>query len=179
MTENTDENIDIKEDEIFESKRKKFFRKKQKKSNDKIVFIYIIIKSQESKHLLDVMKKTIEINNYDFKKMMKDFEIEDRFQNNNKKLKKKWDEEIEQMKEFREHSFRQKNSELLKKLNKKENILITSLENSKLDKKKEKKKIIAQMMKKKKIAKENVKNFMKEQEKLRFNLEKETNLKCN
>lgn len=75
------------------------------------------------------------------------------------------------MKEFREHSFRQKNSELLKKLNKKENILITSLENSKLDKKK--------MMKKKKIAKENVKNFMKEQEKLRFNLEKETNLKCN
>ena len=124
------------------------------------------------------MKKTIEINNYDFKKMMKDFEIEDRFQNNNKKLKKKWDEEnkkyqtcIEQMKEFREHSFRQKNSELLKKLNKKENILITSLENSKLDKKK--------MMKKKKIAKENVKNFMKEQEKLRFNLEKETNLKCN
>jgi len=45
MTENTDENIDIKEDEIFESKRKKFFRKKQKKSNDKIVFIYIIIKS--------------------------------------------------------------------------------------------------------------------------------------
>lgn len=132
------------------------------------------------------MKKTIEINNYDFKKMMKDFEIEDRFQNNNKKLKKKWDEEnkkyqtcIEQMKEFREHSFRRKNSELLKKLNKKENILITSLENSKLDKKKEKEKIIAQMMKKKKIAKENVKNFMKEQEKLRFNLEKETNLKCN
>ena len=128
------------------------------------------------------MKKTIEINNYDFKKMMKDFEIEDRFQNNNKKLKKKWDEEnkkyqtcIEQMKEFREHSFRQKNSELYKK----ENILITSLENSKLDKKKEKEKIIAQMMKKKKIAKENVKNFMKEQEKLRFNLEKETNLKCN
>ena len=73
------------------------------------------------------MKKTIEINDYDYKKMIKDFEIDERFQNNNKKLKKKWAEEnrkyqtsIEHMKEFREQSYRQKKSDLLKKLNKKE-----------------------------------------------------------
>ena len=34
------------------------------------------------------MKKTIEINDYDYKKMIKEFEIDERFQNNNKKLKK-------------------------------------------------------------------------------------------
>lgn len=132
------------------------------------------------------MKKTIEINDYDYKKMIKEFEIDERFQNNNKKLKKKWAEEnrkyqtsIEHMKEFREQSYRQKKSDLLKKLNKKESLWITSLENNKLDKKKEKEKIIAQMMEKEKSAKENVEKFLEEQEKHRLDFQKETFMKCN
>ena len=39
------------------------------------------------------MKKTIEINDYDYRKMIKDFEIIERFENNHKKLKKKYQEE--------------------------------------------------------------------------------------
>ena len=132
------------------------------------------------------MKKTIEINDYDYKKMIKEFEIDERFQNNNKKLKKKWAEEnrkyqtsIEHMKEFREQSYRQKKSDLLNKLNKKESLWITSLENNKLDKKKEKERIIAQMMEKEKSAKENVEKFLEEQEKHRLYFQKETFMKCN
>ena len=103
----------------------------------------------------------MEINDYDYKKMIKDFEMLVRFENNNKKLRKKWKEEnkkyqtsIEHMKEFREQSYLQKNSELLNKLNKKESILLTSLENIRNDKLKEKEKMISQIMEKEKMAKE-------------------------
>ena len=140
----------------------------------------------ESKHLLDVMKKTIEINDYDYKKMLKDFEITERFENLSKKLKKKWKEEskkyqtsIEHMKEYREQSYLKKNNELIKKLKKKDNIWLTGIEAKKKDKKIEKERIIAQMIKKEKTARKNVENYMKEQEKLRLNFEIETNMKCN
>ena len=132
------------------------------------------------------MKKTIEINNYDYKKMIKDFEANERFQNNYKRLKKKWEEEhkkyqtsIEHMKEFKEQTYLNKNSDLMNKLNKKETLWITGLENQKIDKLKEKEGLIEQMMKKEKIAKKNVEKFMELQEKLRLDFEKETNLKCN
>ena len=132
------------------------------------------------------MKKTIEINDYDYKKMIKDFEIDERFQNNSKRLKKKWQEEhkkyqtsIEHMKEFREQSYRQKKSDLLHKLNKKESLWITSLENNKLDKQKEKERAIAQMMEKEKTAKENIEKFLEEQEKHRLDFQRENYMKCN
>ena len=78
------------------------------------------------------------------------------------------------MKEYREQSYRQKKSALIKKLNKKENTLITSLENIRNDKLREKERIIAQMMEKEKIARENVEKFMEEQEQLRLDFQKET-----
>ena len=34
------------------------------------------------------MKKTVEVNNYDYKKMIKDFEADERFQNIKKKIEK-------------------------------------------------------------------------------------------
>ena len=127
----------------------------------------------------------MEINDYDYKKMIKDFEMLVRFENNNKKLRKKWKEEnkkyqtsIEHMKEFREQSYLQKNSELLNKLNKKESILLTSLENIRNDKLKEKKKMISQIMEKEKMAKENVEKFKEDQERLRLDFQRETNEKC-
>ena len=104
-----------------------------------------------------------------------------RFENNKKKLRKKWkifhekyQTTIEHMKEYREQSYRQKKSALIKKLNKKENTLITSLENIRNDKMREKERIIAQMMEKEKIARENVEKFMEEQEQLRLDFQKET-----
>lgn len=132
------------------------------------------------------MKKTIEINNYDFHKMIKDFEASERCLNNYKKLKKKYKEEnkkyqttIEHMKEFREQNYLKKNKDLMKRLNKKESLWITGLENQRNDKRKEKERILAQMLKKEKMAKENVEKFIEFQEKLRLDFEKETNLKCN
>jgi predicted AAA+ superfamily ATPase len=123
----------------------------------------------------------MEINDYDYKKMIKDFEMNARFENNKKKYRKKWkifhdkyQTTIEHMKEYREQSYRQKKSALIKKLNKKENTLITSLENIRNDKMREKERIIAQMMEKEKIARENVEKFMEEQEQLRLDFQKET-----
>jgi len=123
----------------------------------------------------------MEINDYDYQKMIKDFEMNARFENNKKKLRKKWkifhekyQTTIEHMKEYREQSYRQKKSALIKKLNKKENTLITSLENIRNDKLREKEKNIAQMMEKEKIARENVEKFMEEQEQLRLDFQKET-----
>ena len=122
----------------------------------------------------------MEINDYDYQKMIKDFEMNARFENNKKKMRKKWkifhekyQTTIEHMKEYREQSYRQKKSALIKKLNKKENTLITSLENIRNDKMREKERIIAQMMEKEKIARENVEKFMEEQEKLRLQFEKD------
>ena len=126
----------------------------------------------------------MEINDYDYQKMIKDFEMNARFENNKKKLRKKWkifhekyQTTIEHMKEYREQSYRQKKSALIKKLNKKENTLITSLENIRNDKMREKERIIAQMMEKEKIARENVEKFMEEQEQLRLDFQKETDEK--
>ena len=130
------------------------------------------------------MRKTAEINDYDYKKMIKDFETTQRFENHFKKLKKKWEEEgkkyqtyIEHMKEFREETYKKKNKDLSNKLNQKESLLITSLENKQKDKMKEKESAIAQLMEKEKIAKENVEKFMEEQEKLRLIFEEETQQK--
>ena len=132
------------------------------------------------------MKKTVEINDYDYKKMMKDFEITERFQNLNNKLRKKWKEEnkkyqtsIEHMKEVREQNLMKKNKDLIKKLKDKDSIWLTGVEAKKKDKQKEKEKIIAEMTKKENTAKKNVEKFMKDQERIRMNFEIETNMKCN
>ena len=132
------------------------------------------------------MKKTVEINDYDYKKMLKDFEITERFQNLNNKLRKKWKEEnkkyqtsIEHMKEVREQNLMKKNKDLIKKLKEKDSIWLTGVEDKKKDKQKEKEKIIAEMTKKENTAKKNVEKFMKAQERIRMNFEIETNMKCN
>lgn len=132
------------------------------------------------------MKKTVEINDYDYKKMLKDFEITERFQNLSNKLRKKWKEEnkkyqtsIEHMKEVREQNLMKKNKDLIKKLKEKDSIWLTGVEAKKKDKQKEKEKIIAEMTKKENTAKKNVEKFMKDQERIRMNFEIETNMKCN
>lgn len=131
------------------------------------------------------MKKTAEINKYDYTKMIKDFEADERFQNIKKRLKKKYQEEnqkylinIEHMKELREQNYIKKNTDLRNRLRKKESLLITSLENIKLNKSKEKKKLIQINLTKKNKAKINVQKFLAQQEKNRIVFQKETNNKC-
>ena len=131
------------------------------------------------------MKKTAEINKYDYTKMIKDFEADERFQNIKKRLKKKYQEEnqkylinIEHMKELREQNYIKKNTDLRNRLRKKESLLITSLENIKLNKSKEKKKLIEINLTKKNKAKINVQKFLAQQEKNRSVFQNETNNKC-
>jgi len=131
------------------------------------------------------MKKTAEINKYDYTKMIKDFEADERFQNIKKRLKKKYQEEnqkylinIEHMKELREQNYIKKNTDLRNRLRKKESLLITSLENIKLNKSKEKKKLIEINLTKKNKAKINVQKFLAQQEKNRILFQNETNNKC-
>ena len=131
------------------------------------------------------MKKTAEINKYDYTKMIKDFEADERFQNIKKRLKKKYQEEnqkylinIEHMKELREQNYIKKNTDLRNRLRKKESLLITSLENIKLNKSKEKKKLNEINLTKKNKAKINVQKFLAQQEKNRIVFQNETNNKC-
>ena len=58
-------------------------------------------------------------------------------------------------------------------MKKKEQILITSLENKQKDKMKEKERAIAEMIEKENQAKKNIEKFMEEQEKIRLQFEKE------
>ena len=131
------------------------------------------------------MKKTVEINKYDYTKMIKDFEADERFQNIKKRLKKKYQEEnqkylinIEHMKELREQNYIKKNRDLRNRLKKKESLLITSLENIKLNKSKEKEKLIQVNLTKKNNARINVQKFLEQQEKNRIVFQNETNNKC-
>ena len=131
------------------------------------------------------MKNTFDVNNYDYQKMIKDFETNQRFENHYKKLRKKWEEEgkkyqlsLEHMKEYREELYKKRNKDLVNKLNRKESLLITSLENKQKIKKKEKEEAISQLIEKEKLAKENVEKFMEEQERLRLIFEEETQKKC-
>ena len=132
------------------------------------------------------MKKTEEINTFDYNKMMKDFETSQRHHEYLKKIEKKWksvskkyEETIEHMKEHREETYKKKNDDLKKKLKKKEQILITSLQNKQKDKMRDKERAIAELMEKERAARENVERFLIEQEKERLQFEKETQEKSN
>ena len=98
--------------------------------------------------------------------MIRDFETNARHEEHLKKIRKKraaeskkYEETIKHMKELREETYQRKNAELKQKLRKKEQVLITSLENKQKDKMKEKQKAIAEMIEKENQAKKNVELF--------------------
>ena len=112
--------------------------------------------------------------------MIRDFETNARHEDHLKKIRKKrateskkYEETIRHMKELREETYQRKNAELKQKLRKKEQVLITSLENKQKDKMKEKERAIAEMVEKENQAKKNIEKFMEEQEKVRLQFEKD------
>ena len=141
---------------------------------------------QEAYQLKSFLITTANINNYDFNTMIKDLEASTRHENHLKVIKKqfqdeskKYKETVEHMKEFQEETYQKKNKELVKKLNKKDKILLSALKNNQKNKMKERQKIIDLMMKKEKAARENVEKFLIKQEKERQALEVNTNGKSN
>ena len=135
-----------------------------------------------TEQLEDVLSKTKEMNDVDFKRMIKDFDTSARHEEQLKKIKKKraaeskkYEETIKHMKELKEELYQRKNEELKQKLKKKNMILITSLENKEKDKMEEKRRIITELIEKENKAKKNIKKYMLEQEKIRLQFEKDIN----
>ena len=120
------------------------------------------------------------MNDFDYKRMIKDFETNARHEDHLKKIKKKraaemkkYNETIQHMKELREETYQRKNKELKNKLNKKEQLLITALENKAKEQMKEKERAIAEMIEKENQARKNVEKFMEQQEKNRLQFERD------
>ena len=90
------------------------------------IIIYIILFIQDSSQFTEIISNTEEINDFDYKRMINDFETNARHQEYLKKIKKKikaksrkYDEAIQRMKEIREETYKRRNSELKKKNSKK------------------------------------------------------------
>ena len=87
--------------------------------------------------------------------MLKDLESSSRHEDHLKKIKKKWMDEskkyketIEHMKEYQEETYQKKNKELVKRLKKKEQILLTALKNNQKSRMKERQKMFEALMQK-------------------------------
>ena len=117
---------------------------------------------------------------------MTDFEMSARHDNYLRKIKKKWEDEgkryndtIIRMKEFREENYKKKNAELLKKLKKKEKILMTQLENQNKEKMALKRKNIEIMLKREKSARANIERYQEKLEDDRKRFQSMNKEKCN
>lgn len=133
----------------------------------------------------EIVKNTEDINNYDFSKMIKDFETSQRCEMNQKKIKKKWEDigkkykmNIELIKELKEEKFKKRSRNLMSQIKKKEALLITSLETQQKNRLREKKRAISLLLEKKKLANEIVEKFEGEREQKRLIFEKTTKKKC-
>lgn len=146
------------------------------------VSAYITI--QSATQLVNVVKNFEDINDYDYNKMMSDFEMTARHEDHLKKIRRKWMEEgkkykqkIERMKEEREEQYQKKNKALQRKLKEKDQLLLTALDASKKEKMAEKQKAIELLTQKEQQAKENVEKNLEEQEKERLLAAEMTNEK--
>lgn len=99
--------------------------------------------------------------------MMSDFELTMRHEHHLKKIKQKWLNEskkyrrkINEMKNEREEQYRQRNAQLMNKLTKKDQILITALSSTRTAKSAEKQKIIQELIQREMEAKKKVKEYL-------------------
>ena len=118
--------------------------------------------------------------------MMTNFEMAARHEAHLRKIRKRWEEEgkrykevIEKMKEQREENYKKKNAELLKKLKKKEKILMTQLENQNKEKMALKRKNIEIMLKREKSARANIERYQEKLEDDRKRFQSMNKEKCN
>ena len=125
------------------------------------------------------------INEYDYKKMISNFELEDRHNKILKDIKEKWsslsalhNEKVENMKIKTEKMYRKKDKDLKKKLLKKDEIIKKQLEMRKKLLEEEKKKREEYSKKKVDDVENNLKEFQRQEEEKRLKLENETFDKC-
>lgn len=130
---------------------------------------------------MTAVKNIQDVNKFDYEKMIKDYDTKARKEEHLKKIKKRWAtegkkyaENVEHMKEFREEAYKKKNEELKQKYEKKEKIILDSLKKREADKKKEKERALSILLEKEKAAQEKVKNHLIEQEKDRLKFQQDT-----
>ena len=124
------------------------------------------------------------MNDYDYNKMMTDFEFSTRHQAQLQKIRKKWqnvgkkyNETIQRMKEMNEENYKKKNAALIKKLKKKEQLLLTALETTNKEKMSDRRKNVIALMEREKSAREKVERFLIEDEKNRKRFAEQINEK--
>ena len=126
--------------------------------------------------MINEYKKEENLNNYDYNKMIKDFESKERRENHFKKIKRRWasvgkryNETIQKMKELKEENFKKQNLALKKKLKEKENKEMNKIPEKQIN--------ILNLIKKEKAARENVQKFLCLQEEGRLRFEEDTTQK--
>ena len=141
-------------------------------------------KKKRVTQLVSLVKEAQEMNEYDYNKMMSDFEFSTRHQAQLQKIKKKWqnigkkyDETIQRMKEMREENYKKQNAALIKKLKKKDQVLLTALESTNKEKMSDRRKNVIALMEREKSAREKVERFLIEDEKNRKRFAEQINEK--
>ena len=131
-----------------------------------------------------ILENARKVNEFDYNKMMSDFESESRHNKILNGIKQKWravscsyKEKVENIKKLNEKMFQERSRNLLKKLKKKEKSLQMSIQSKQEAKNVEKQKMIEQMALKENEAKLNIQNFLELQEKERLQVEQDTELK--
>ena len=139
----------------------------------------------KSRSQLDmILENARRVNEFDYNKMMSDFESESRHNKILNGIKQKWRavssqyrEKVDNIRKQNEKLFRDRSRNLLRKLKKKEQSLQMSIASKQEAKSEEKKGMIMQLSQKENEAKLNVQNYLDKQEQNRLRVEQDTELK--
>lgn len=139
----------------------------------------------KSRSQLDmILENARKVNEFDYNKMMSDFESESRHNKILNGIKQKWRavssqyrEKVDNIKKKNEKLFRDRSRNLLRKLKKKEQSLQMSIASKQEEKSEEKKRMIMQLSQKENEAKLNVQSYLDKQEQNRLRVEQDTELK--
>ena len=139
----------------------------------------------KSRSQLDmIVENARRVNEFDYNKMMSDFESESRHNKILNGIKQKWRavssqyrEKVDNIRKQNEKLFRDRSRNLLRKLKKKEQSLQMSIASKQEAKSEEKKRMIMQLSQKENEAKLNVQNYLDKQEQNRLRVEQDTELK--
>lgn len=130
------------------------------------------------------MNKTEEVNDYDYKSMLRDLESttrhEEILKKNRKKFEiknKKYDEAVKNCFQYKEEEYKKKKDKFEERFKEKEALYLTSVANNQKTRMAERQKAIEKMMKQEKLATENVEKFLIQQEKDRLKFQQESNEK--
>lgn len=145
--------------------------------------LFYIKSKNQFESLLENARK---VNEFDYNKMMSDFESESRHKKILLGIRQKWravscsyKKKLQNLKRLNEKTYKEKSKNLQKKLKKKEEVIKNAILARHEAKSQEKKKLLEQMSQKSDEAKKNIELFLEQREQNRLKIEQETELKSN